>query len=110
MFAGISLYVIDLPSGYCRECGSYYVYSSVFDDLIGSRMCPGVEILQNRFKMPDGRFYGSIYETTGTLQSESLLKRCGYTVGITAGLSDRSRITLLRQGRSNNFNVHSDYQ
>ncbi len=97
MLAGSSLSVIDLPAGYCRECGSYYVYSSVFDELIGSRMRPGVEILQNRFKMPDGRFYGSIYETTGTLQSESLLKRCGYTVGITAGLSDRSRITLLRQ-------------
>ena len=97
MLAGSSLSVIDVPAGYCRECGSYYVYSSVFDDLIGSRMRPGVEILQNRFKMPDGGFYGSIYETTGTLQSESLLKRCGYTVGITAGLSDRARITLLRQ-------------
>lgn len=97
MLAGSGLSVIDLPAGYCRECGSYYVYSSVFDELIGSRMRPGVEILQNRFKMPDGRFYGSIYETTGTLQSESLLKRCGYTVGITAGLSDRARITLLKQ-------------
>ncbi|MSU05920.1 hypothetical protein FYJ80_03885 [Spirochaetales bacterium NM-380-WT-3C1] len=88
MLAGSSLSVIDLPAGYCREYGSYYVYSSVFDELIGSRMRPEVEIFQNRFKMPDGRFYGSIYETNGNLQSEFLLKRCGYTVGITAGLSD----------------------
>ena len=38
-----------------------------------------------------------MYGTSVTMQSESLLKRCGYTVGITAGLNDRTRISMLRQ-------------
>ena len=94
---GSNLTAVGIPGGYCKECDRYYVYSSVFEDFLRNNLRLGCEILQNRFKMPDGRLYGSMYETSGTMKSESLLKRCGYTVGITAGLNDRTRISLLRQ-------------
>lgn len=87
--------VLPIAGGYCSSCKRYYIYSEVFDNFLKG-LRPGTVILQNRFKAPNG-MYGEVYDVTAGLRSQSLLNRCGYSVSYNNGLSDGSRIELLRQ-------------
>lgn len=87
--------IVPVAGGYCSSCRRYYIYSEIFDNFLRG-LRPGTVILQNRFKAPNG-MYGEVYDVTAGLRSQSLLNRCGYSVSYNNGLSDGSRIELLRQ-------------
>jgi hypothetical protein len=86
-----SIEEIRIPAGYCPKCRRYYVLSTIFSSHLNQRklLCDVVNIqnLSNYLK--------SRTTVSANLAKESIIRRCGYSVDTSKGLSDSDRLNIL---------------
>ena len=95
---GMAISSIHVPAGYCKQCNRYYLLSTIFNEHIASlkhALCDFVnetdldKYLKNRELMAN------------EFASQSILKRCGYSVSRQNTMTRQQRINLLQQIISN---------
>lgn len=90
------LHDIVIQVGLCLECNRYYIYSTIFKQLILNRLGAGCNIIGTQFRLPEGNTIGIHFQEYGNMRTESILKVCGYHVGNYSSLSKNERLRILR--------------